>query len=117
MVGISQTDLGNAVGVTFQQIQKYEKGSNRISASRMQQFATVLDVPLTYFFEGAPEAEVQDRRKSSAKRKVVSAYVTDFLTSREGQAIMKAFSQISDRKVLRKIVDLAEDLAGTKSDH
>lgn len=113
MLGMTQTGLGNAVGVTFQQIQKYEKGTNRVSASRMQQFAKVLDVPVTFFFEGAPEAQVTNQ-KSSVKRVITPAYVIDFVTSREGQDLMKTFSRIDDRKLTRRIVDLAEGLAVAK---
>lgn len=115
MVGMSQTTLGDAVGVTFQQIQKYEKGTNRVSASRIQQFAKVLDVPMTFFFEGAPEAHVTNDQKSSGKAAVSPAYVTNFMASREGQKLMKAFSQIDDRKLTRGIVDLAVELATTKN--
>ncbi len=111
MVGMTQMGLGDAVGLTFQQIQKYEKGTNRISASRMQQFARVLDVPMSFFFEGAPEAQVTGNRKGSTKGFVTPAYVTNFLISREGQDIIKAFSQINDRKLQRKIIDLAKELA------
>lgn len=116
MVGMTQTALGDAVDLTFQQIQKYEKGTNRITASRMQQFARVLDVPMSFFFEGAPEAQVTGNRKTSNKGAVTPAYVTDFLISREGQDIIKAFSQIKDRNLKRKIIDLAEELA-TKAAH
>ena len=67
MLGMTQTGLADAVDLTFQQIQKYEKGTNRISASRMQQFARVLDVPMSFFFEGAPEAQVTGNRKTNTK--------------------------------------------------
>lgn len=112
MIGMTQTGLGHAIGLTFQQIQKYEKGTNRISASRMQQVARVLDVPMSFFFDGAPEAQVTGNRKRSTKKGVVTpAFVTDFLSSREGQDIIKAFSQIKDRQLQRKIIDLAKELA------
>jgi len=111
MLGMTQTTLGDAVSLTFQQIQKYEKGTNRISASRMQQVAKVLDVPMSFFFEGAPEAQVTGNRKRSTKGAVTPAYVTDFLSSRDGQDIIKAFSQIKDRQLQRKIIDLAKELA------
>lgn len=114
MLGISQTRLGDAVGLTFQQIQKYEKGRNRISASRMQQFAEVLDVPLSFFFEGAPQPEVTGAR-TIAKGAVTPAYLMDFLASREGQDFIKAFVQIKERKLQRKIVDLARALAAKKA--
>jgi transcriptional regulator with XRE-family HTH domain len=111
MLGMTQTTLGDAVSLTFQQIQKYGKGTNRVSASRKQQVARVLDVPMSFFFEGAPEAQVTGNRKRSTKGAVTPAYVTDFLSSREGQDIIKAFSRIKDRKLQRKIIDLAKELA------
>lgn len=111
MLGMSQTDLAQAIGVTFQQIQKYEKGTNRVSAGRMQQFAKCLDVPVTFFFDGAPEARVGDGRKSNANSAVAPAYVTHFLTSREGQDFMKAFSRIGNRQRRRELVYLAQQLA------
>ena len=77
----------------------------------MQQVAKVLDVPMSFFFEGAPEAQVTGNRKTSTKGAVTPAYVTDFLSSREGQDIIKAFSQIKDRQLQHKIIDLAKELA------
>jgi hypothetical protein len=82
-----------------------------VSASRMQQFARFLDVPMSFFFEGAPEPQVTGNPKRSTNGSVTPAYVTDFLTSREGQDIMKAFSQIKDRKLRRKIINLAKEIA------
>ena len=111
MLGMTQTGLADAVGLTFQQIQKYEKGTNRVSASRIQQFSKILDVPMSFFFEGAPEADVTGNRKTNTKGTVTPAYITDFLSSREGQDIIKAFKQIKDRKLQRKIIDLAKELA------
>lgn len=110
MLGLSQTNLADAAGITFQQVQKYEKGTNRISASRMQQFAKVLDVPITFFFEGAPEAQIAGSRKTRGKGAVTPAYVTEFLASRQGQRIMKAFHGLTEN-LRRKIVDLAEQIA------
>ena len=109
MLAMSQTSLGDAVGLTFQQIQKYEKGTNRVSASRLQQFAEILDVPMSFFFEGGPEAQVTANRKARTKGAVTPAYVMDFLSSREGQDIIKAFSRIKDQKLQRKIVELAKE--------
>lgn len=110
-LGLSQTNLGDAVGITFQQVQKYEKGTNRVSASRIQQLAKVLNVPVSFFFEGAPEA-VTNGRKSAENSLATPTYVADFLGSRDGHKIMKAFSRIADRKVRRKMVELAEELSG-----
>jgi transcriptional regulator with XRE-family HTH domain len=112
MLAMSQTSLGDAVGLTFQQIQKYEKGTNRVSASRLQQFAEILDVPMSFFFDGGPAAQVTANRKARTKGAVTPAYVMDFLSSREGQDIIKAFSRIKDQKLQRKIVELAKELAG-----
>ena len=80
----------------------------------MQQFAKVLEIPLTFFFEGAPEANVTSDQNSGVTGAITPAYATNFMASREGQNLMKAFSQI-DRKLIRTIVDLAEELATTKS--
>jgi transcriptional regulator with XRE-family HTH domain len=110
MLEMSQTTLAYAVDVTFQQIQKYEKGTNRVSASRIQQLAKVLDVPVSFLFEGAPEASVRGR-EMSAKSPAAPTYVTSFLSSGEGHRIMRAFSRITDRKLRDKMVVLAEELA------
>ena len=110
MLGMSQTDLGQAADVSFQQIQKYENGTNRVSAGRMQQFAKLLNVPVSFFFDGGPDAQVIGGQKTNAKGAVTPAYVTDFLTSREGQDIMKAFHRL-DRKLCRAITNLAEYIA------
>ena len=113
MLGMSQTELGDAVGVTFQQVQKYEKGTNRVSASRMQQFAKILDVPISYFFDGAPPAMVAGG-KSSGSNAMSQTYVNEFLSSRDGQDIIKAFSRIADRKLRRRVVDLTEQIADSR---
>src|SRR5579863_6484103 len=107
LVGLSQTKLGDALDVTFQQIQKYEKGANRIGASRLQQLARVLDVPPAYFFEGAPHAEVAAGGFAEAPD---NNYVADFLSTNEGLQLNRAFAQIRDPKVRKRIVDLVTSL-------
>jgi len=114
MLGMSQTTLADAADITFQQVQKYEKGTNRVSASRMQQFSKILDVPISFFFEGAPEAEVRGGGKPKAKGAITPAYVTWFVSSRDGVKIMKAFHRIADRSLRRKIVDLAHRIANSE---
>jgi transcriptional regulator with XRE-family HTH domain len=109
---MNQTKLADAVSLTFQQIQKYEKGTNRVSASRMQQFAQILKVPISFFFEGSPAAKVPGGGKVSGKAAVSPAYVNDFLASRDGQTIIKALTQIEDKKLRRSIVSLVEQLVG-----
>jgi transcriptional regulator with XRE-family HTH domain len=105
MLSMSQTKLGDALGVSFQQIQKYEKGTSRISASRLQHTAHVLQVPVTFLFEGAPGAlQVKGAAPSPA-------YVSDFLATSEGLALTKAFMQIKDKKLRRRIVGLVEEIA------
>jgi transcriptional regulator with XRE-family HTH domain len=112
MLGVNQTALADGVGLTFQQIQKYEKGTNRVSASRLQQFAKILEVPVTFFFDGGPAAKVPGGGKVGGKEAESPVYVNDFLASRDGQNIIKAFAQIEDRKLRRGIVLLVEQLVG-----
>ncbi len=108
LAGVSQEKLGDALGLTFQQVQKYEKGSNRISASRLQQIAKMLDVPVSFFFDGAPTGDMPTGGFSDAAS---SAYVSDFMSSSEGVQLTKAFVRIKNPKVRRRIVDLVESLA------
>lgn len=107
MLGQSQEKLGNALGITFQQIQKYEKGANRIGASRLQQIANVLTVPVAFFFEDAPSGT---QAVTGMAEENSTTYVVDFLSSSEGLQLNRAFVKISDPKVRRKIVDLVKSL-------
>lgn len=108
MVNMSQEKLGEKLGITFQQIQKYEKGTNRIGASRLQQIANVLGVPVGFFFEGAP---VPDGSAKGFSEAASPAYVSDFLATSDGLALTKAFMKVTDSKVRRRIVDLVEAMA------
>ena len=108
LVGMSQEKLGEALGITFQQIQKYEKGTNRIGASRLHQIARVLSVPVEYFYEGAPQ--IEGTPAGGFSEAPPSSYVSDFLTTSEGLELIKAFIEIKDPKVRRKLVDLAKAL-------
>jgi transcriptional regulator with XRE-family HTH domain len=103
MLGMSQTNLADAFGLAFQQVQKYEKGINRIGAGRLQQIAHTLKVPVAFFFEGAPSVPGAPQAKGTAPS---PAYVTDFLATRDGLALIKALTQIKDAKLRRCIVDL-----------
>jgi transcriptional regulator with XRE-family HTH domain len=111
MVGMSQGRLGEALDVTFQQIQKYEKGANRIGASRLQQLARVLEVPPAFFFEDAPSFEPG---AAAFAEPAASAYVVDFLSTSEGLQLNRAFVQIRDPKVRKRIVDLVAALSLAK---
>jgi len=102
--GLSQTKLGKAVGVSFQQVQKYEKGVNRVGASRLQQIANVLKVAPDFFFDGASAKAVTDVSKEIT-------LLEGFISSRDGVALSKAFTKISDQKMRRSIVSLVEQIA------
>lgn len=105
--GISQERLGEALGVTFQQVQKYEKGTNRISASRLQQIADLLDVDVSFFFQGASQSKTALAEAGGAE--VEETFV--FTMTTQGVQLNKAFAKIKDDKVRRRLVDLAEILA------
>jgi transcriptional regulator with XRE-family HTH domain len=107
MLKMSQEKLGNGVGLTFQQIQKYEKGANRIGASRLQQIAQVLSVPVPFFFEGAPQSPTRPQIVSEAPS---PAYVTEFLATSDGLALVDAFRRIKNVSLKRSIVRLVEEL-------
>jgi transcriptional regulator with XRE-family HTH domain len=108
MLGMSQEKLGEALGLTFQQVQKYEKGTNRVGASRLQQIADILQVPVSFLFDGAPT----DINSSKGLGEAPSPnYVADFLATSEGLALTRAFTRIPDNKLRRSIVDLVEQIA------
>jgi len=115
MLGLSQEKLGDALQppVSFQQVQKYEKGTNRISASRLQQSAHILQVPVAFFFEGAPPVAGRPKGLSEAPS---PAYVSDFLATTDGLALTKAFTRIEDAKLRRRIVGLVKEIAGDDED-
>lgn|SRR5690606_682423 len=107
MLGLSQEKLGENLGITFQQIQKYEKGTNRVGASRLQAISAILNVPVSFFFEDAPGSPPQTGFAEDND----ATYVVDFLNSNEGVQLTRAFTKISDPKVRRKIIDLVKSLA------
>ena len=108
MLGMSQEKLGEALGLTFQQVQKYEKGTNRVGASRIQQISEILQVPVSFLFEGGPSgiASVDNLAEAASP-----SYVSDFLATSEGLALTRAFTRISDAKLRRSIVDMVEQIA------
>ena len=105
MVGMSQERLGEALGLTFQQIQKYEKGTNRIGASRIQQIADILQIPVSFLFEGSPNNLAGAERFGGAPS---PSYIADFLATSEGLALIRAITRIPDIKLRRAIVDMVE---------
>jgi len=107
MLSMSQEKLGDALGLTFQQVQKYEKGTNRIGASRLQHISSILQVPISFFFEGAPRSGHSNGMGEAPS----PAYVSDFLTTSDGLSLTKAFMRIKNSKLRRRIVDLVEHIA------
>ena len=112
MLSMSQEKLGDALGLTFQQVQKYEKGTNRIGASRLQQISHILQVPVSFFFEGAPTAPGTVSHGGGMNEAPSPAYVADFLATSDGLSLTKSFMKIKNSKLRRRIVDLVEQIAG-----
>jgi transcriptional regulator with XRE-family HTH domain len=110
LLGMSQEKLGVYLGVTFQQVQKYEKGMNRIGASRLQNASRALDVPVEFFFRDAPQFEPSQPMPSFDSTN--TNFVADFLSSNEGVELNQAFVRIKDRKLRRRIVELVRAAAG-----
>jgi transcriptional regulator with XRE-family HTH domain len=111
--GIHGSHRQMTLGLTFQQVQKYEKGTNRFGASRLQHLPQILQVPVPFFFEGAPAA---DGIAAAAQGKADAPppdYVRDFLATSAGLELVQAFMCIEDRKLRRAIVQLVEEIAGT----
>jgi transcriptional regulator with XRE-family HTH domain len=107
MLSMSQEKLGDALGLTFQQVQKYEKGTNRIGASRLQHISSILQVPVAFFFEGGPRAGHTNGMGEAPS----PGYVSDFLATSDGLSLTKAFTRIKSSKMRRRIVDLVEHIA------
>jgi transcriptional regulator with XRE-family HTH domain len=116
MLGMSQEKLGDALALTFQQVQKYEKGTNRIGASRLQQISHILQVPVAFFFEGAPHLTDGAMLAETAESAPSPTYVSDFLATSDGLSLTKAFMRIPDAKLRRRIVDLVQQIAGEEGD-
>jgi transcriptional regulator with XRE-family HTH domain len=107
MLAMSQEKLATALGLTFQQVQKYEKGANRIGASRLQQISDVLQVPVAFFFEGALNASA--RHGGSA---LSMAQIDDFVSGSEGLRLIRSFMRIDNVALRRRIVMLVQEIAG-----
>lgn len=105
MMGLSQEKLGDKLGITFQQIQKYEKGTNRVGASRLQAMAGALEVPISYFF---PDSQAGS---TSGMREDGSAFMMDFMSTSEGLDLSRAFVRITNAKLRRKLVELIRAVA------
>jgi transcriptional regulator with XRE-family HTH domain len=110
MLEMSQTELGNDIGLTFQQVQKYEKGTNRIGAGRLHEISRILQVPIAFFFEGSPREPGAHNNETDGEP--LPTYVTDFLATSDGLALTKAFMQIKDANLRRRIVSLVQEITG-----
>lgn len=109
MLRMSQEKLGDGLGLTFQQVQKYEKGINRVGASRLQHIAELLNVPIPFFFEGGPGTISNDSD-------IGPGILTEFMKSREGIALAAAFSAIEDKRVRQTVLSLIRSLGIDASD-
>jgi transcriptional regulator with XRE-family HTH domain len=109
VLGMTQEKLSDGLGLTFQQVQKYEKGTNRIGASRLQHIAHILQVPVPFFFEGVPHLPGQPEGIGDVP---LRDYVVDFLATTDGLALTKAFMRIKQPSLRRRIVALVEEIAG-----
>jgi transcriptional regulator with XRE-family HTH domain len=108
MLSMSQEKLGEALGLTFQQVQKYEKGANRIGAGRLQEISQILQVPVAFFFEDAPNTWAVGVSKNAAEPKSIM----DFIATSEGLALARAFMRITNKQLRRRLADLVEEIGG-----
>ncbi len=108
VLGVTQMTLADRIGVTFQQVQKYEKGTNRVGASRMQAIATVLSVPVSYFFDEAPGA---------AEDPAAENEVAKFISSPEGRSLNRTFASIKDPQARRQLAALVKTVAELGTAH
>jgi transcriptional regulator with XRE-family HTH domain len=109
MLAMSQEKLAAALGLTFQQVQKYERGANRIGASRLQQMSHILQVPVGFFFEGAPNAPAPHGSNGSA---LSMAQIDNFVSDLDGLRLIRAFMRIDNAALRRRIVMLVQEIAG-----
>lgn len=109
LVGMSQEKLGEMLGLTFQQIQKYEKGANRIGASRLYQIAQILEVPVQFFFEDM--AEEHKGASGGFSEADPAPVVMDFVSSAEGLQLNRSYTRITDPNVRKRLLDLVKSLS------
>jgi transcriptional regulator with XRE-family HTH domain len=115
MLDLSQTQLADGLGLTFQQVQKYEKGTNRISASRLYQLSRILRVPVPFFFEGTPgELHLPERTEGGPS---IASDVGALLSTSDGIALVRAYTRIGRPKLRRAIVALVEQIVAEPAEH
>ncbi len=116
LLGMSQTTLGDAIGLTFQQVQKYEKGMNRISASRLFYLCGVLDVPIQYFFDDMPrEVAARSPAQSGGRAKEPPSYEPDPMAKRETLELVRAYYKITDPEIRKRLYELTKTLGAAAS--
>ena len=116
LLGMTQTNLGDALGVTFQQVQKYENGANRISASRLFALSRVLDVPVEYFFDDMPPAvAASSPAQGVGKAKKPPSYEPDPMATRETLELVRAYYKITDPEIRKRLRELAKALGAAAS--
>ena len=115
LIGMSQEKLGELLGLTFQQVQKYEKGANRIGASRLFDISTILGVPVSYFFDDLPNSDPAFRKTpgvAAATDVDAGPYMMEFVSSAEGFQLVRAFTKITDPRVRKRMLELVKSLTG-----
>lgn len=110
LLGLSQTQVADRLDVTFQQVQKYERGVNRVGAGRLNQIATILGVPVTFFYEGAPGAEPEPKKANGDSG---MGRMTSFLATREGSQMMSGFLQIRNDQIREGLLGLISALSAS----
>lgn len=110
-LGLSQGQVAEGLGLTFQQVQKYEKGQNRIGAGRLYRLAAILAVPVGYFYEGISEDGADPQEPAMQEDDART-----FAASAEGRAVFSAFHRIKDPAIRRQLIELVETLAGNAED-
>lgn len=121
LIGMSQEKLGELLGLTFQQVQKYEKGANRIGASRLYDISQILSVPVQYFFEDVPSTVHNEHRNGSGHSPSVkeadqSPLVMEFVSSAEGLQLIRSYTKVTDTRVRKRILELVKSLCGEEED-
>lgn len=114
LLGMSQEKLGDSVGLTFQQIQKYERGANRIGASRIYEFSRILDVPVSYFFEDMPDVlkSREGRMRVGLQDQDQKDLEPDPMAKRETLELVRAYYRIASPRVRKRLFELTKSLAG-----
>ena len=115
LLGMSQEKLGKAINLTFQQVQKYERGTNRIGSSRLYQLSQVLDIPVSYFFDDLP-TEISGKKTPGLADIKIASFEGDPLVKRETLELVRAYYRISEPSVRKRVFEWVKAVAGPASD-